>query len=367
MRILFVSPANSTHTMRWVNELHFRGHKMQLISNANHRASPDSYDPSIRVYYLRFPGNLGYFLNATEAKKICRNFDPDIINVHYASGYGTLARLAKLRPCILSVWGSDVYDFPFKSKLHLNLIKKNLAFASVLASTSIAMSEQVKLIMGNNLEVSITPFGVETNKFKPLPAVKDGYFRFGVVKSLEPVYGIEFLIRSFAMYYDNYQKFDNKHRIPILVIYGKGSQKSHLKSLILELGLEDRVFLQGFVSNDKLPVILNNFDVFCAGSKRESFGVSVIEAMSVGLPVLATSTAGFEEVMVDGETGYLIPYNDIHSMAEKMMALYMSPEKRNKFGLAGRKRVMELYEWKHNVSQMEHIYHQFRKQRDILQ
>ena len=72
---------------------------------------------------------------------ILRDWRPDILNAHYASGYGTTAALAGAKPLLLSVWGSDVYDFPYQGLLQAMLIRFNLRRATAIASTSRAMAD----------------------------------------------------------------------------------------------------------------------------------------------------------------------------------------------------------------------------------
>ena len=79
-----------------------------------------------------------------------------------------MARKARLPKYILSVWGSDVYDFPYESRVKNHILKRNVRSASYLASTSNCMAVQLKKVMQDEkLEITITPFGVDLNKFDP--------------------------------------------------------------------------------------------------------------------------------------------------------------------------------------------------------
>src|SRR5690606_26130688 len=110
---------------------------------------------------LKIPAPYGYYMNIIQLKKILRSIKPDILNAHYSSGYGTLGRLAGFSPYLISVYGSDVYDFPYKKKFNMNIIRKNLNAADALASTSYAMAKQTsKLINYPVTNIHITPFGV---------------------------------------------------------------------------------------------------------------------------------------------------------------------------------------------------------------
>ena len=89
MKVLFISAANSVHTVRWVNALVERKQEVILVSLPNHREEWNKIDKKAKVLYLPVAGTKGYYLNALEMKKIYNQCRPDVVNAHYASGYGT--------------------------------------------------------------------------------------------------------------------------------------------------------------------------------------------------------------------------------------------------------------------------------------
>ena len=129
MKIVLLAPANSIHTVQWARYLSKEDIEVSIISQHPKNEDMPSYIP---VYLLPYSGLKGYFLNTFAVKKLLKQLRPDIVHAHYASGYGTTARLVNFHPYILSVWGSDVYDFPYKSKLHCWLLRKNLYSADRL-------------------------------------------------------------------------------------------------------------------------------------------------------------------------------------------------------------------------------------------
>jgi hypothetical protein len=89
----------------------------------------------------------GYFRNVPVLRRLLVTERADLLNVHYASGYGTTAALSGFRPWMLSVWGSDVYDFPYESRLKGWWLRRNLRQADLIGSTSEAMAQQVKALV----------------------------------------------------------------------------------------------------------------------------------------------------------------------------------------------------------------------------
>lgn len=356
MRILFLSAANSVHTIRWVNALAERGHEVVLVSEADHKAGEGLITDSVKIVYLPAGGMAGYYLNAPYLRKIYRRGRFDVVNAHYASGYGTLARVARLSHLLLSVWGSDVYDFPYENHWKRRLLEKNLDYATGIASTSQGMAEQTKKFIKTKKRIGITPFGVDIHKFEPdyNKEKKADETVFGIVKSLTPKYGVGTVIRAFGLFMS---ELPEKERKKVrLNIYGMGEQESALKALTEKLHIKDKVFFGGWIPNDQVPIVLNQMDVFVLGSESESFGVAAVEAMACGLPVVATCVSGFREVVEDGVTGFLVPVGDAERMAGRMRELYRDEGLRLKMGERGRKRVEQLYEWDSCVDKMIEYY-----------
>lgn len=353
MKIAFVSAAQSSHTVKWVNALARKGHTVRLYSLPNHENTLKNIDDTVQIVYLKKSGFAGYFLNAGQLRREISEFRPDVVNAHYASGYGTLARLARVHPLLLSVWGSDVYDFPLKSPIHKKMVADNLKAADALASTSQVMADQVRRVFGEKRTIWITPFGVDCTLFSPQPAERAG-FCVGTVKALEDKYGISYLIRAFA----DFQKQIPAKEKASLVIYGKGSKQAELQSLIDSLGLSAQASLCGAVPNTEVPRVINGIDVFCLPSvlNSESFGVSAVEAMACEVPVIASSVDGFTETVEDGVTGFLVPCRDSAEMTQRLLQLYRDPQLRRRMGLAGRERVLHLFDFEKNVEQMEQVY-----------
>lgn len=369
MKILFLSAANSIHTVKWVNALADRGHEVHLVYNRGHEPKLDQIRANIHQHSLRHSGGIGYYLNAGELKKLTKQILPDVINVHYASGYGTLARQSKVNkisPILLSVWGSDVYDFPNKNAVNKMILKRNVMCANKIASTSTCMAEELKRVLKMpELKIGITPFGVELEKFKKCSDIKMedmDRILLGTIKTLKPLYGISEFIKSIKVLIDTLEKENNQeisNRLQV-EIYGDGPQKEELLELVRNLALEKVVFLKGKIPNKEVPSVLEKFDVFCATSFKESFGVAVVEAMAMSVPVVVTDAEGFKEVVVDGEDGYIVPKGNVEAIALKLNELILNKEKRKHMGKMGRKRVEELYDWEKNVDTMEKLYEEVR-------
>lgn len=353
MRICFLAAASLVHTVRWANALARRGHDMDVITM--HDAKLDTFTPEVRVHRLPVPAPIGYYVNAFHAKKWIQSLQPDVLLVHYASGYGTLARLVHYEPSLLCVLGSDVYLFPYKNKRSARLLQQNLEAASQISSTSHAMKEQTLQFTDPSVPIDVVPFGIDLETFTPNRITNDDTITIGTVKRLESVYGIDILIKATAALLGALQKkgwTDLAENINLMIV-GDGSQLTELKQLAERLGMTNRTTFVGAVANEKVPEYLNELDVYGAFSRSESFGVAVLEASACEVPVVVHDTGGLPEVVQHGETGFLVEVENIGTIARKLLELVLDKEKRKRMGENGRAFVKQYYDWQNNVTQME--------------
>jgi len=360
MKIMLLAGAHDIHTVRWANKLCENGNEIHLCYVSNHMPSVNKYNREVFLHKLKIPAPYGYYLNIFQLRKLISVIQPDILNAHYSSGYGTLGRLSKFSPYLLSVYGSDVYSFPYQKKLNMKIIRKNLNAANAIASTSYAMAVQTSRLTNINVEkIYITPFGVDTIKFCKKDLVrKDDSIILGTIKKLAPKYGIEYGIKAIDYLIKNLLYGKNHTKKIKYYIYGDGPQKEELKSLVKELNLEEVIFFKGRIPNDEVPTALNEFDIFLGTSisDSESFGVAIVEAMACEVPVIVTDVDGFKEVVDNGNAGIMVPRKDYIEMAKQIFRLLNNDALRKEIGKAERSRVIEYYNWDDNVRKMETIY-----------
>lgn len=351
MKVLLLAPATSIHTRKWAEGLAGRG--IEVVVATQHPAVDWPSEAKVKVVVLPFRGILGYFLNAGRLRTILASEKPDLMNAHYASGYGTTARLSGFSPYLLSVWGSDVFDFPHESWLKKSLLVRNLRGADRLASTSEVMREEVMTLVDDVRTPLVTPFGVDTEVFAlspPRPSA--GHLVVGTVKALYQKYGIDVLIEAFARIHDvDKRRGDPECRLRIV---GAGPERVTLERLSASLGIAEVTDFIGAVPHSKVPQELQKLDIFVASSRldSESFGVAVVEASSTGLPVVVSDVAGLSEVVDHGVTGIVVPKDDPVALANALSSLLSDRPCRERMGASGRRSVLARYEWGHCVDQM---------------
>lgn len=123
------------------------------------------------------------------------------------------------------------------------------------------------------------------------------------------------------------------------------SEKAEFNAAVRQAGLVEQVVMHGLVVGEERVTAFQKIGVLCFLSyyRSESFGNVVVEAMSLGIPVIATKWRGAQEIVVDGETGYLVEPRDVSRVAEVAIQLVGDTELRRRLGEAGRRRFQEHY------------------------
>ena len=128
-----------------------------------------------------------------------------------------------------------------------------------------------------------------------------------------------------------------------------------LRALADEVGVADRVQWVGALEHEQLPLYYRAADVTVMPSTYESFGLVAVESMACGTPVVAARVGGLKATVVDGTTGYLIPWRDPALYAERLATLIGQPQLRHELGLAARARA-SLFGWDQVAGQLIELY-----------
>jgi len=340
--VLLIGDVNSPHIHKWVKTIaaYFRVVIFSIDQLSEQNRQYVEIDNVVVYPSKKNTSNstsiFTYLKHLKRLRKVIKKEQPFVTHAHYATSYGMLGVLTKKTIFCISVWGSDIYFYPKKTFIHRLFLKYILKKTDYIFATSHHLATETNLYTKKN--INIIPFVLDTTLFCPISEFKSEVFTVGTVKSLENVYGIDRLIDAFVA-------FNKKHPNSRCLIYGKGSQKDILQQQINTLGMRDAIQLKGFVTNNKVPEAIAQFDVYCAFSRRESFGVAVIEASSCEVPVIVSNVDGLLEVVKHGETGYIVNAENQQEIVEYMEKLYFDSNLRKQMGKNGRKFVQENYEW----------------------
>lgn len=190
-------------------------------------------------------------------------------------------------------------------------------------------------------KVCVIPNGVDTDRFAPAPHSTAIREELGIQPNT-PLVGILAALRPeknhelFLAVADRVRKQVPDARF---VIVGEGPERATIERILAERGLDEAVHLLG--NRDDVPAVLAALDVLMLTSHNEANPVSILEAMSCGVPVVATDVGSVSDSVREGKTGYLAPAGDEGLLARRVGELLLEPLHASALGAAGRQRVRE--------------------------
>lgn len=238
------------------------------------------------------------------------------------------------------------------SKLNTGLspyINKKLIFAYSMADQLTTVSKALASVIEKQFGVTskVIPNIVDTEIFTPKKEYKGAPpYRFVTTGNLISGKGMDITIEAFSKLVEKYPECE-------LWIFGQGPEKENLIKLIKTLRLEDTVFMKGLVSRKALSEAYEYCDFFVLASHSETFGVAYIEALSKGIPVIATDCGGPSE-FVNENNGIIVPVNDTETLYESMQMLIRNRDHYDSELIS--EEIRRYYSPRNNAALLESIY-----------
>jgi glycosyltransferase involved in cell wall biosynthesis len=256
----------------------------------------------------------------------------DIIHLHHPNSLADLTYA--LRPSLAPLVITQHADYPsFKYRLPSKYALWRAEAIVVPSRAHIALSTELR---GFEDKVHVIPFGIDERRWDVVPPPLAGNPpRALFIGRLLPYKGVDFLLRALE-------------RVPELRldIVGSGPELYRLRTLSLALAVEDRVKWWGQYPDEDLPRRMADADflVLPSVSVEEMFGMVLLEAMAAGRPIITTAVpSGVREVNDPGITGLEVPIRDVEALAAAMRVMVDDAKLRERFGVAGRRRVQERF------------------------
>ncbi|AFY83108.1 glycosyltransferase family 4 protein [Oscillatoria acuminata] len=178
---------------------------------------------------------------------------------------------------------------------------------------------------------------IDRGKLQPIPKslqelVKLSKPIIGTVSRLVHQKGVHILLDAFA-------KCLEQHPDASLVIVGKGPDLTQLEEQARTLGIVENTHFLGYLQQPRLSAVVSEFDIFAFPTFGEGFGLVLLEAMAVSKPVVASNVMAIPEIVIDGQTGLLVPPDNADALAQGLLKLIENPILCQQFGSAGRQRL----------------------------
>jgi len=290
--------------------------------------------------------------------RLMRDVRPDIVHTR---NWGTIdgiiaARIAGISKVVHGEHGWNMDD-PWGQNPKRLFARRLLGFG---VNRFVALSEDIKQWLYGSSRIPLDKIvkiinGVDAEKFLP----EDGGARrdslgiytdevvIGIVARLDPIKRHDLLLRAFlSLDHDRY-------KLRLLVV-GDGPVRVDLEQLMAGLLHSDKIIFTG--ERDDINSLYNAIDIFVLPSRNEGISNTILEAMSSGLPVVATSVGGNRELVSEGETGQLILPDSVEAIKNALNCYLENRELMVLHGRNARKEVLRRYSLKHMISQYESLY-----------
>jgi N-acetyl-alpha-D-glucosaminyl L-malate synthase BshA len=267
----------------------------------------------------------------------------DLFHCHYAIPHATSAYLAKQmlgRPeikVITTLHGTDITLVGLEPSF-LPVMKFSIEQSDGVTAVSRFLKEKTLTNYGIEKDIEVIPNFVDVTKYKRVDATEirkhtapAGEKIIVHTSNFRPVKRVTDVIRIFS---EIRKKLPSK-----LILIGDGPDRSQCEMLCREFGIQDHV--RFFGKQVEIINILSAGDLFLMPSQSESFGLSALEAMACGMPVISSSVGGLPELNLHGQTGYIAEFGDVERMARYAVDLLSSPQKHRVFVEAARNRALE--------------------------
>jgi glycosyltransferase involved in cell wall biosynthesis len=284
-----------------------------------------------------------------------RRMRPDVLHAHWLLPNGFIAAVASRRlgiPLVISVPGSDA-QVARQNPLFRSMARFALRQAALLTANSADLRDAVATIGADLSKFDMIIYGVDPNELRPDPtgvaelrarlAIPDDAVVALCVGRMVPKKGFNVLIRALAE-----PVLCERNLVAVMV--GEGDDKAAWQALAQQLGVGERLRWVGNVPKTAIGVYYNLCDFLAMPSvsrPADGLNVCVLDAMSCGKPVVASTVAGNPLAVVDGVTGLLVAEQEPAALAEAIARLLDDPELRQRMGAASRARIEQELGWPH--------------------
>jgi glycosyltransferase involved in cell wall biosynthesis len=343
------------HLADLANALTRRGHDVFVaVTPSSALPAELSAVPKENIVELRMRNSLNV-ASALKLARFAREHHIEIVHAHVARDYPLAAFVSRRSESRLVLTRHVLFPM---SGIHRLTLKHTTRVIAVSEAVAAALREQNIFVAAS---IVVIHNGIDVDRFaqgrEDAAATQEGAaerLRVGMVGHLAPIKGQEDFIRAAAIVCGLRDDVD-------FVIAGEdksrdGENRREIEGLIEELNLASRIHLSGWV--DDVATLLPTLDLFVSPSRAEPFGLSIIEAMAAGTPVIATMSEGAREILEDDETGRLVPIGDVAALATAIGELLSDPQQRERLETNAEHAVRERFSLERMVSETESVYEQ---------
>lgn len=248
---------------------------------------------------------------------------------------------------------SDIKSGKFAKKKFINfevLIQKSLKpILTFLSQKTFKKADKIIVINEYTKNILLEKFipeeriviispGIDIKKFVSKPEEKKECVEFITAGYLLKRKGMDVILAAL-------EKIVKTKKNIVYHIVGNGPQRENLETMVINRGLKNYVVFHGFIPNSEIQSLYHKADVFVSMSRSESWGQMYLEAMACGLPIISSKNVGSNEIIKDGEFGFLVRQENVDDLVKKMEYFIKNRGKIKLFGKKARKEVEDKYDW----------------------
>jgi L-malate glycosyltransferase len=296
---------------------------------------------------------------ASKMAEVAKREKLDLLHVHYAVPHAVCAVLAKQMlddniKIVTTLHGTDITVLGYDPSLS-EMIKFGIEKSDAVTAVSHQLKEDTEQLLKTRKEIIPVHNFVDervyyrrdnNSELKETYGIQEDEKVIVHISNFRPVKRIQDVIKAFSMI--------RKEMPSKLLLIGNGPELTVACELVRELNIEDDVLFLG--KQENVGELFSICDLKLLLSEKESFGLVLLEAMACGVPVIGTRIGGIPEVIVDGETGYMVEVGDTAAVADKAISLLKDDDKLSRFRENSVLHVRENFLSEKIVSVYEEIY-----------
>jgi len=321
-----------------------RGHDVTILTGRLPDTEEEEERDGYRIIRLRSRLINIYnppFISSKNVLGTLNGLDADIVNYNYRWAPSYNKDLAKYEGKKVftyhNMWGEGMGLTGRISEIQDNRFRKCLnTFDHVICVSDFVRNDLIRRGISEDMTTTVPSC---LNSF---PDIADGEEDFILsLGRLVKTKGLDHLIEAM-------REVDAK-----LIICGRGPESGRLEKLIRKRGLESRIEMKGYVSEEEKAHLMGSCKFFVMPSLFESFGLAAVELMSYGRPMICTDVNGLPDTVQGG--GIIVPPKDPKALSDAMNGLLGDPDERMRLGKAARVQA-EIFNWDDNISKIEEVY-----------
>lgn len=309
MKIALVGGTNSIHFQRWIKGVIDSGHTVLVITDQETKIVPHVEIVRLRPVLRKDVGSLIY--NIIALRTALRQFRPDLVHAHYFLPYGLLVAFSGYHPSVLTIWGSDLFLWSFRSAVHRTLARSLMRRFDLITSRTEHVVSIIRSFIGCRDVVNLMgPWGVDTTVFRPISEKGKLREELGIrgdpvllsPRALRPNYNISVLVAAFRCFAQTHNK-----ALLLQADYGEEGYRAQILNLVYKLGLTEQfqVFRVPTDNPELMAKYYNAADLVISVPISDVLSQSILEAICCGTPVLVSDIPSIREWVSQGETGFV--------------------------------------------------------------